>query len=107
MPCIVNMPHIRRLLRERHPRGATQVRLPPGANFLDLAEHGSDILELCAGNNELGSVQIDPDQFRFISVNVTDTDAVHVEQEGTGRRRLYLVNEGNRHFRPLLRRRRI
>ena len=104
--CIVNMAHIRTLLRGRHPGGATQVRQPPVANFLDLVDHGADIVELCAANNELGRVQVNPAEFRFIVVNVTDTDALHVEQEGTGRRRLYLFNEGNRHFRPLLRRRR-
>ena len=103
---IVNMAHIRRLLRQRHPEGASQVRLPPAANFLDLVDHGADIVELCAVNNELRRVPLDPTQFTFLSVNVTDRNALHVEVEGTGPRRLYLLNEGNRHFRPLLRRRR-
>ena len=104
--CIVNMAQIRRLLRQRHPEGASQVRLPPAANFLDLVDHGADIVELCAANNELTRVPLDPTQFTFLSVNVTDRVALHVEVEGTGPRRLHLLNEGNRHFRPLLRRRR-
>ena len=94
--------HIRKLLCEKHPAGIRQVHLHP-PNFLDLDHHAFDTIELLATSPETQDNHTDPRLFSIICLHTTADGALHAARVGNGEHSLYLFNEGDRHFRPLLR----
>ena len=99
--CDVDMQYIRELLREKHPAGVTQVRVHR-PNFLDLEHHAFDTIDLLATASATQGIHPNSREFSIICLHATDADALHAARVGHGQRRLYLFNEGDRHFRPLL-----
>ena len=99
--CDANMQTIRKQLSEKHPAGVTQVCLR-APNFLDLEHHAFDTIELLLRGTETQGTHPDPREFAIICLHTTNDHALHAARVGHGVRRLYLFNEGDRHFRPLL-----
>ena len=102
--CVANIPWIRNELRKRFPTGENAVE---ACNYLDFRNHWKDIIDLIGESaREHGC---DPNHDIFASnFNVTavleETSRV-IEVDGAGPVALYILNEGNRHFVPLLRNR--
>ena len=102
--CVANIPWIRRELRKKFREGENRVT---ERNFLDLRNHWRPIIDLIG----VSAREHGCDQQRQVVVanfNVTavleETCRV-VEVDGDGPLALFILNEGNRHFVPLLRNR--
>ena len=102
--CVADVPWIRQELRKQFLTGENMVT---HANFLDLRNHWRSIIDLlgvsarrhgCDREN-----QIHARNFRVTSV-LEDVQRV-VEVDGDGPIHLFMLNEGNYHFVPLLRNR--
>ena len=102
IPFAADLQEIRKLLCHRHPQGIRQVRLQR-PNFLDLDHHAFDTIELLATSAETVDRPTSPDVFSIICVHIANDGTLHAARVGNGALCLYLFNEGNRHFRPLLR----
>ena len=76
------------------------------AHFLDVDLHAPDTLRLLAEHNMMGRTALDPQTITLICVHIADDGSLHAARVGHGPQLLYLFNGGDRHFRPLLRRRR-
>ena len=102
--CVADVPWIRKELRKQFPTGENMVT---NANFLDLRNHWRSIIDLlgvsarnhgCDRENQIHAMN-----FRVTSV-LEDSQRV-VEVDGDGPIHLFMLNEGNYHFVPLLRNR--
>ena len=102
--CKAKISWIRERLRERYPDGDNRVT---ASNYLDLRNHWRavvDLLGISARDHGYDqAVQIRSQNFNVTAV-LEDTSRV-VEQDGDGPIGLYILNEGNSHFVPLLRNR--
>ena len=99
--CVANIEWIREELQRQFPEGDNQVTLH---NYLDLRNHWRKIIDLigisakrhgCDPNGHIKSENF--------AVTCVMEDARRVyEADGNGACRLFLINEGNSHFSPLL-----
>ena len=102
--CVANVPWIRLELRKRFRAGENQVT---ERNYLDLRNHWESIIDLIGVSARAHAC--DPEnQIYATNFNVTavleQTSRV-VEKDGDGPLALFILNEGNMHFVPLLRNR--
>ena len=102
--CVANVPWIRLELRKRFRVGENRVT---EKNYLDLRNHWRSIIDLIGTSARAHGC--DPgNQLTAANFNVTavleETSRV-VEVDGEGPVALFLLNEGNMHFVPLLRNR--
>ena len=102
IPFAADLQDIRKLLCQRHPQGISQVRLER-PNFLELEYHAFDTIELLATSAETANRPTSPDVFSIICVHIANDGTLHAARVGNGALCLYIFNEGNQHFRPLLR----
>ena len=104
IPCMADAPWIRKELRKQFPQGANQVT---ERNFLDLRNHWRSIINLIGVNARRNSYDA-TDQIHARNFKVTavlEDGRFVAEVDGDGPIDLYLLNEGNAHFVPLLRNR--
>ena len=104
IPCMADAPWIRKELRKQFPQGANQVT---ERNFLDLRNHWRSIINLIGVNARRNSYDA-TDQIHARNFKVTavlEDGRFVAEVDGNGPIDLYLLNEGNAHFVPLLRHR--
>ena len=103
--CIASMSNIRIALRDQFREGEARVSVQP-CNFLELDHNANAILRLLTLHNELRSFSVDTSQYRIVCVHLGADGRVHAGVTGSGPQTLYIANEGNLHFRPLMRDRR-
>ena len=100
--CVANVPWIRQELRKRFPTGENRVT---EKNFLDLRNHWRSIVDLIGisarANGCDPAGHISAANFNVTAV-LEDSRRV-VEVDGEGPIPLFILNEGNAHFVPLLR----
>ena len=102
---IASMSNIRIALRTQFREGEARVSVQP-CNFLELDHHAKAILRLLGLHNTLRSLNVDASQYRIVCVHLGADGRVHAGVTGSGPQTLYIANEGNLHFRPLMRERR-
>ena len=102
--CVADVPWIRHELRRRFRQGENRVT---EANYLDLRNHWTSIIDLIGISARRHGC--DPtNQIHARNFNVTavlEERRIVVERDGVGAISLFVLNEGNQHFVPLLRNR--
>ena len=100
--CVADVPWIRQELRRRFRQGENRVT---EANYLDLRNHWTSIIDLIGISARRHGC--DPtNQIHARNFNVTavlEERRIVVERDGVGAINLFVLNEGNQHFVPLLR----
>ena len=102
--CVADVPWIRQELRRRFRQGENRVT---ERNYLDLRNHWTTIIDLIgisARHNECDPTnQIHARNFNVMAM--LEERSIVVERDGVGAINLFVLNEGNQHFVPLLRNR--
>ena len=101
IPCVADVPWIRQELRRLFPHGENQVE---ERNYLDLRNHWrsiNDLIGISARKHNCDLMnQIHARNFKVTAV--LEEGRVVVERDGDGPIQLFMLNEGNYHFVPLL-----
>ena len=102
IPCVANIPWIRNELRKLFPQGENQVT---ARNYLDLRNHWRPIIDLIGVSARLHGCDTENQIYarNFTVTAVLEDTRVVSEKDGDGPIELFMLNEGIRHFVPLLR----